>query len=181
VLTGRPIALQDQASIVDLSRLSLSFGEASTMHVPVRPRPIELAGQNYTGHPDPVDARVDVSRTSSGYALRMRLSIRLQGPCQRCLEPAQLEVGVDAREVEQSGAADEELRSPYVEGSELDVSRWAQDALALALPGQVLCRADCAGLCAVCGESLNDADSEDHRHDEGGDPRWEKLRELRSE
>ena len=152
MLTGRPIALQDQASVVDLSRLGLSFGEAATLHVAVRPRKIELAGQGYSAHPEPIDARVDVSRTSSGYALRLRLSLTLKGPCQRCLEPAQLDVAVDAREVEQSGAADEELRSPYVEGSELDVSRWAQDAIALALPGQVLCRADCAGLCAVCGE-----------------------------
>ncbi len=173
--------MHDQASVVDLSRLSLSFGEASTLHVPVRPRAFALAGQSYSAHPVPLDARVDVSRTSSGYALRLRFAIRLQGPCQRCLEPAQLELDVDSREVEQSGAADEELRSPYVEGSELDVSRWAQDAIALALPGQILCRADCAGLCAVCGESLNDADPDDHRHDEGGDPRWAKLRELQPE
>ena len=76
---------------------------------------------------------------------------------------------------------DEELRSPYVEGEELDVTRWTQDAIALALPGQIICRPDCAGLCAVCGESLNDADPDQHRHDENTDPRWEKLRELQSE
>jgi uncharacterized protein len=42
-----------------------------------------------------------------------------------------------------------------------------------------LCREDCAGLCAVCGESLNDADPEDHRHGGGGDPRMAKLRDLK--
>lgn len=171
----------DQSSSVDLGRLSLSFGEASTLHVPVRPREVELGGQDYAASPDVVDARVDVSRTSSGYAVRLRFSLRLEGPCQRCLEDAELAVEVDAREIEQSGAVDEELRSPYVDGEELDVSRWAQDAVALAVPGQVLCRADCAGLCSVCGESLNDADPDAHRHDEGGDPRWAKLRELQSE
>jgi len=173
--------LPDQVSVVDLSRLSLSFGEAGTLHVPVRPRDIELAGQTYRLHPSPVEARVDASRTSSGYALRLRFSITLRGPCQRCLEDAELEVEVDAREVEQSGTEDEELRSPYVEGSELDVSRWARDAIALGLPAQVLCRPECAGLCPVCGESLNEVDPEAHRHEEGGDPRWEKLRELQSE
>lgn len=173
--------MPDQASSVDLSRLSLSFGEAATLHVPVRPREVELGGQAYTVHPDLVEARVDVSRTSSGYALRLRASLTLQGPCQRCLSDAELELEVDAREVEQSGAEDEELRSPYVEGEELDVSRWAEDAITLGLPGQLLCRPDCAGLCAVCGESLNDADPAAHDHDEGGDPRWAKLRELQSE
>jgi uncharacterized protein len=53
--------------------------------------------------------------------------------------------------------------------------------VALALPAQVLCRADCAGLCPGCGESLNEADPEAHRHEQSGDPRWEKLRELRLE
>jgi uncharacterized protein len=46
---------------------------------------------------------------------------------------------------------------------------------------QPLCREDCAGLCAVCGESLNDTDPEAHRHSQGGDPRMAKLRELKLE
>jgi uncharacterized protein len=170
--------LSDQASSVDLSRLSLSFGEAATLHVPLRPRPLDLGGQEYPPQPADVDARVDVSRTSSGYALRLRFELSLEGPCQRCLDPAQTGLEVDAREVEQASAGDEELRSPYVDGDQLDVARWAQDAIALALPSQILCRPDCAGLCPVCGESLNDADPDAHRHESGGDPRWAKLREL---
>jgi DUF177 domain-containing protein len=168
-----------QVSIVDLGRLSLSFGEAGTLPVPIRATPLDLAGQTYTS--GPVEARLDVSRTSSAYALRLRFPVRLEGPCQRCLEDASLELEIDSREVDQTGAEDEELQSPYVEGDELDVSRWAQDAVALALPARILCRADCAGLCPVCGESRNDADPEQHRHEGGGDPRWEKLRELRLE
>jgi uncharacterized protein len=48
------------------------------------------------------------------------------------------------------------------------------------MPNQPLCREDCAGLCAVCGESLNDADPEAHRHG-GADPRMAKLKDLRLE
>jgi uncharacterized protein len=49
--------------------------------------------------------------------------------------------------------------------------------VALALPDQILCRPDCAGLCPVCGKDLN---AEPHAHDEEhGDPRWEALAELR--
>ena len=79
--------------------------------------------------------------------------------------------------MDQPPSRDEELRSPYVSEGDLDVGRWANDALVLALPSQPLCRADCAGLCAVCGESLNDADPEAHRHSQGGDPRMAKLHE----
>jgi uncharacterized protein len=123
--------------------------------------------------------RLDVSRTSSGYALRLRYEAELSGPCVRCLEPARLELKVDAREVDQPSAGDEELRSPYVSEGRLELKRWANDALVLGLPSQPLCREDCAGLCAVCGESLNDADPEDHRHGGGGDPRMAKLRDLK--
>jgi uncharacterized protein len=168
-------------TILDLGGLALSHGEARRVDVPVRPGELELGGQHYASRPGFVDSRVDVSRTSGGYALRLRFALRLDGPCVRCLEPAAIEVEVDAREVDQPAAGDEELRSPYVEGEELDVGRWAHDAIALALPAKLLCRPDCAGLCPVCGQSLNDADSDRHRHGESGDPRFAKLRELRIE
>jgi uncharacterized protein len=170
--------MPDQASTVDLSRLSIAHGGAATLRLPVHLPPVELGGQSYGADPERLEARLDVSRTSSGYALRLRFGLRLEGPCHRCLEDAAVELEVDAREVDQPASGDEELRSPYVEGEELDVGRWAGDAVVLALPPQVLCRADCAGLCPVCGESLNDTDPDAHRHESGGDPRWAKLREL---
>jgi uncharacterized protein len=173
--------MPQQSSIVDLTRLSLSYGGAATLHVPVHPGPMNLAGQAYENQPENVDARIDVSRTSSGYALRLRLALSLRGPCQRCLDDAAVDIDVDAREVDQPGNRDEELLSPYVDEEQLDVGHWAHDAVALALPAQILCRAECAGLCPVCGESLNDANPEAHRHQEGGDPRWAKLRELNLE
>jgi len=66
--------------------------------------------------------------------------------------------------------------SPYM-GEELDLHAWARDALALALPTQLTCRPDCAGLCPQCGANLND--EPDHRHDEAPDNRWAKLSELK--
>jgi uncharacterized protein len=97
----------------------------------------------------------------------------------RCLEPAEPTFEIDAREVSQPGGGDE-LSSPYVDRGELDLHAWARDALALALPPKLLCRADCAGLCAICGANLNLAGS-DHGHEPEPDPRWAKLSELRFE
>ena len=82
--------------------------------------------------------RLDVSHTTSGWSLRLRFEAALDGPCMRCLEPAGHAVAVDAREIDQPGGG-EELDSPYVDGDELDLSGWARDALALALPAQIVC------------------------------------------
>jgi DUF177 domain-containing protein len=166
---------------IELAGLSLSPGQARSLEPDLRLEPIRLGGQDYL--PDqPVAPRLDVSRTAGGgYALRLRYRTALSGPCVRCLEEAGLETEVDAREVDQPIAGDEELRSPYVDHGRLAAERWANDALVLSLPSQPLCREDCKGLCSVCGESLNDADPAEHRHQSTGDPRMAKLRDLRLE
>lgn len=170
---------REVSNIVQLGRLALSFGEADRLELSVRPTPLELGGHRYEAAPETVRCRLDISRTSAGYALRLRFDLRLEGPCMRCLEPAAVPVEVDSREVDQPIAGDEEMRSPYVEHEQLEVAAWAHDAIALAVPQTLLCREDCLGLCAVCGASLNDADPDEHRHEAEGDPRWSKLRELR--
>ena len=167
------------STIIDLGRLSLSHGEGRRLDLPVRLEPLELGGQSYVVSPDAVDARLDVSRPSGGYAFRLRFPLRIEGPCMRCLEGAAMETEVDAREVAHEDTDDEELRSPYVVDDELDLGRWAHDAAVLAIPTRFLCRPDCAGLCPVCGEPLNDADPADHEHESPHDPRWDKLNELR--
>lgn len=170
-----------EGGIVDLERLALSSGQARAIDLEVGLEPIELGPAIYRAAGDRAEACLDVSRTSTGYALRLRFSAEVSGPCVRCLEGASTPIEIDAREVDQPSANDEELRSPYVSEGDLNVERWANDALVLALPSQPLCRPDCAGLCPVCGESLNDADREAHRHERGGDPRMAKLRDLKLE
>jgi uncharacterized protein len=162
---------------IDLNRLALSSGQGRRIEVELDPGPVELGGQEYELVPLPLSARVDVSRTVAGHAMRLRIASELRGPCMRCLSPAAIPIKVDAREVDQPGAGDEELTSPYVSDEELDLSSWARDALLLALPGSVLCSSDCRGLCPVCGERLT-PDGEPHQHERPADPRWAKLREL---
>jgi DUF177 domain-containing protein len=168
-------------TIIDLARLSLAHGEGTRLDLPVGLEPLELGGQTYVLRGNSLETRIDVSRPSNGYAFRLRFPLTVEGPCMRCLEEASVEVEVDAREVDQAGTDDEELRSPYVVEDELDLARWSHDAAVLALPTQILCRPDCAGLCPVCGESLNDADPADHEHGSAIDPRWSKLKELKLE
>ncbi|MEZ5078468.1 MAG: YceD family protein [Solirubrobacterales bacterium] len=170
-----------RTTIIDLSRLSLSPGDGKRLELPVELEPFELGGQTYLADPPRPTVRLEVSRPTGGFALHLTFAAHLQGPCMRCLEPAELDLEVEAREVDQASAEDPELASPYVDGEELDLGRWAHDAAMLALPTSLLCRPDCAGLCPVCGESLNDADPADHEHESARDPRWAALDDLKLE
>ncbi len=162
----------------DLGRLRLTSGEGRRMELDVALEALQFAGETYEIEPAIVTAVLDISAmTRGGYALRLRFEALLRGPCMRCLEPAQPQVAVDSREVDQPGGG-EELSSPYVTDHVLDVHAWARDALVLALPAQLLCREECLGLCPVCGADLNVAGPE-HAHEREPDPRWAKLSELK--
>jgi uncharacterized protein len=159
----------------DLGRLQLHSGEGRRLDLEVAIDRLELGGQQYGVEGRSVPATLDVSHTTSGWSLRIRFDVRLDGPCMRCLEPAHRTIHVDAREVDQPGGGDD-LTSPYVDADQLDLRSWARDALALDLPTTIVCRDDCAGICAECGKNLN---TEPHEHEQAIDPRWSKLSELK--
>jgi uncharacterized protein len=167
-----------RTDVFDLGRLRLTPGEGRHLDLEVALRPMDFSGQRYDVAQPLVPVRLDFNKMNGGgFSLRLRFSAGLVGPCMRCLKDAAPSVDIDAREVDQPGGGDE-LDSPYVVAEELDIAAWANDAFALALPAQVVCRDDCAGLCPACGEDLNEAGPE-HHHEPAPDPRWAKLRELK--
>ena len=161
-----------------LRRLRLRPGEEHRDAVRIELEPFDLGGQRYLPVPQEIEAELAVAQATTGLDLRLAFDVRLHGPCMRCLADAVLDLHVDAREYHASdpGAADE-LKSEYVVDDQLELSAWARDVIALALPDQILHAPDCAGLCPVCGKDLN---VEPHTHDEEvADPRWAALEELR--
>jgi uncharacterized protein len=166
--------------ILDLGGLRLSAGEGRRFELAVHIEPLSLGGEPYRALPPAVPVKLDVSRMmGNGYALRLSFEATLAGACMRCLKDATPRIEVDAREVDRPGGG-EELSSPYLRDERLDLASWARDAFALALPTQVLCREDCAGLCPVCAVDLNEAGPE-HTHERAPDPRWAKLSEFKLE
>jgi uncharacterized protein len=162
----------------DLTSLRMTAGEGRRLDLTVAIDPFELGQGTYTVTPPEIAVELQISRTTGqGYALRLKFEATLEGSCMRCLEPATPHFVVDAVEVSQPGAGDE-LDSPYVAQGTLALAAWARDALALALPATLLCKGDCAGLCAVCGIDLNNA-GPDHHHESQPDSRWAKLAELK--
>jgi len=163
----------------DLRKLRLRSGDQARERVEIALDPLRLAGQEYTPQPNPATAELQVTRASSGTVLELALDVSLHGPCFRCLQDAELPLSLALREYNATKPESEDERSEYLVDERLDLSAWARDSIALALPDQILCRPDCAGLCPVCGKDLN---LEPHEHaEERLDPRWEKLSELRQE
>jgi uncharacterized protein len=164
----------------DLGGLRLSAGEGRRLELEAPIEPLVLGSERYVPEPASVPVELTISRMiGGGYALRLRFTAAISGPCMRCLRDASPSFEVDAREVDRPGGG-EELDSPYVQSETLDLAGWARDAFALALPAKILCREDCAGLCPVCAVDLAEA-GPDHHHESAPDPRWARLRELKLE
>jgi uncharacterized protein len=161
-----------------LRSVKLRSGEEYRDAVEIELAPLELAGQRYLFVPAELPAELAISRASTGTVFQLGFQARLHGPCMRCLADAALDVDIDTREYQATNpGSDEELKTPYLADNNLDLAAWGRDAVILALPDKILCRADCAGLCPVCGRDLN---VEPHEHEEEpADSRWGALAELR--
>jgi len=83
--------------------------------------------------------------------------------CGRCLEPfgAPVRAAVDVRVIPRRATSDsvelasDDLDVDFYQNDELDLSALVEAETTLALPMKPLCRADCRGLCPVCGGNRN--------------------------
>ena len=165
--------------MIDLDSYALRSGQGKVVETNVAPDPPVRNGEPLSFDEAVIPVRVDISRTTSGYALRLRLQTTVTGTCMNCLSPAPSDLAIDAREVDQASESDPELLSPYVDEAVLDVGSWAHDAIVLELPERLLCKPDCLGLCEECGTNLNEVDPPgSHTHERAPDPRFAKLRDL---
>ena len=131
----------------NLRRAKLRPGEEHREAIDLELEPFELGGERYLPVPDTVPAELAITKATTGTVFQLRFTTRLHGPCYRCLEDAVLEVPIAAREYQATNPdGSEELRNPYLDADNLDLGSWARDAVALAFPDKILCRAECAGL-----------------------------------
>jgi len=160
-----------------LRQVKLRPGEQHQDEVEIELAAFAFGGQRYLPVPAEVPAAFEITRATTGTVFNLGFTVRVHGPCYRCLGDAVLELPIRGTEYQDADSKEEEMATPYIEGDNIDLSAWARDAIALALPEKILCRPDCAGLCDVCGKDLND---EPHTHDEAvTDPRWAALEALR--
>lgn len=104
----------------------------------------------------------DVMLTNAGDGILATGIVRAQatGTCDRCLDPAHIDIAGEIEEYFLFQAPDDP--EEYEDGFELvgenrsvDLSGPISDAVIMDTPFVVLCRPDCAGLCPTCGCNLN--------------------------
>ncbi len=146
---------------------SLRFRDAGEVWrtLPVEVAPFLYGGLEYRVPGDQVDAELTAARVGDNLTLSLAVDTSVQGPCQRCLADAALDVAARGVEYVRHGESEtDEEDDAYVVAHQVDLERWVRDMIAEALPQQLLCRDDCRGLCPVCGADLN-ADP-GHGHEE---------------
>lgn len=127
----------------------------------------------------PVDLNLRLESVVEGILVSGTATADAVGECSRCL--TELTRGVSAKLRELYAFPDsttaltvEDDEVLILEGDLIDLEPLVRDELTLQLPLAPLCRPDCPGLCAVCGERLVDLEP-DHNH-EVVDTRWAALR-----
>ena len=136
---------------------------------------------------DPLEGRVHLARTNRGLLATADLTTSLQAECSRCV--VEIEVPIEIHVEEEvlpsldlaSGLPldprDEPDAVRLTDHHELELEPVVRDAILLAEPIAPLCRPDCPGLCASCGERL---DTGSHVHDEEEvDPRLAVLKAFK--
>lgn len=148
-----------------------------------------LSGQYRCGD-SPAEVHFEARRDLQNVYVRGRVTAALHFDCSRCAEEGELALEVpwhvlfvspDRRDVDTSryGA---DLGEPDLEMGEVtdglvDLEPAVREALVLSLPGAPRCKDDCAGLCAGCGENLNEGTC--RCTSTVSDPRWAPLAALR--
>ncbi|RPH70295.1 DUF177 domain-containing protein [bacterium] len=124
---------------------------------------ISLPGELGLGYRTTGPAQVRATMTNTGRFLHAegRIEIGLRAECVRCLKEFDLVLKVPlAQDYLPPGESllDEESVNDFapLTGEFLDLDPAVSEAVFLALPMKPLCRDDCLGLCAQCGQNLNE-------------------------
>jgi len=148
------------------------------------PAPEGLGIVDLVGVPVGADLELDLRLESvmDGVLVTGTATAPVTGECGRCLAAVSDTLTVPLQqlfvypEASHGPEQDDEDEVARLQGDLLDLAPVLRDAVVLALPLTPLCREDCQGLCATCGERLDDL-PDDHTHDTT-DARWGALAGL---
>jgi uncharacterized protein len=108
---------------------------------------------------------------------------RLRQECRRCLKPVTTTFAQDLTLVFVSDGSEEEGDGGAYgfdpADAELELGEAVREEVVLAVNPYVVCDPECKGLCSRCGADLNEGPCDCSENEV--DPRWEALRNLKSE
>jgi uncharacterized protein len=116
------------------------------------------------------------------------LAVTMQCDCNRCLEPAQFPIdssfdlfyrpaeAVDEEDEEEVEIDEGQAEIAFYEGAGIELKDVLRENVLLAMPMQRICRAECQGICPVCGQNRNLIHCECET--KLVDDRWSALKKL---
>ena len=116
-----------------LKRPGMDIGDLWEIDTRFELDPFDLYGRHH--EVGAAEARVVVTKLAEGFHLDLEVTCRIKTTCDRTLEPTDVSLSFGDSEF-LSGPHDPEL---YVEDWELDVARYAREAIPSELPMQVFC------------------------------------------
>jgi DUF177 domain-containing protein len=103
--------------------------------------------------------------TGEGIRIRGHLETRLEARCDRCLAPVEFPVRRDfdlsyrplasIARVEEIEVSEDELAVGFYSGEGIALADLLSEQVILSVPMKIVCRAECRGLCPVCGADRN--------------------------
>lgn len=134
----------------------------------------------------PAEVSGRVRRDRKEVELRGELQARIETACDRCLQPVELPIRAEFKErfvpavswraEQQHELQEEDLNLAVFDGEAIVLDDLVREEILLAVPGHILCREDCQGLCPVCGIDRNRSSCQCETREI--DSRWHGLNEL---
>jgi uncharacterized protein len=168
---------------IELDRLQELGGRFSHIY---QPQELSLDDED-AALAEPADVRGSIKRSGEAVDLRGELRATIEVSCGRCLKPVRIPVNADFEErlipaVSWSGEpqhelTEDDLNLSVFDGEAIDLDELVREEILLAVPGHVLCREDCQGLCPGCGIDRNLGTCQCETKEI--DSRWEELKDFR--
>lgn len=173
----------------DLQKEPLAFRQS------IAPGVIEYAPDTTQVGPMPVEGKADLLVEHRGpqeevedIRIRANYNGAFEVLCARCVEPVHVPLKGSFDLLFRPEQADADSGERAITEDETEIGYYGKDGLLLedvvreqvllTLPGRTLCKPDCKGLCAHCGQNLNDGTCT--CAETVVDPRWNALQGLKA-
>lgn len=105
---------------------------------------------------NPVSFKGTIVNTSGVLKLNGHLKTGYTVKCYRCLSDIHKDIELDIEEDVLNAEKNSETEAYTYQGNSFMLDKVLEDNIVLNLPMRQLCREECKGLCAVCGNDLNE-------------------------
>lgn len=167
--------------LIDIKTISQSKDALLAIETEISPEELDLKSLGYQ-LVRPLAFHGTLQNMGDGIlSLTGQLETAYEGDCARCLVSVQrpLSIRIAERYLPAAMPAGEDNETDYrYTGGHLEIGQAIRDSVLPALPGRLICKPDCQGLCPDCGANLNEKECGCAAGREGMASPFDKLKEL---